>query len=316
MAPYSLVSVIHRNWPWKLLSLAVAFALFYVIRAQISDTVTISVPVLVEPASGTAIESVSPSSVQVTFRGSARSLQQIDRRDILAELTPPRFLMDDEKQQDTFEIKPRNIKGTDGLQIVQIVPQAVEVRFDRQATFSFPLDPPVLTGRPLKGVASVSLETNIVRVTGSLRTLGELRRNGVRLQTTPIDTEGVAQGFSARIRVLPPPSTMLSAIVPLELSALVTLSTRNTQRDFPDIPIRVVQSRTPGKRLFASPPYATLRLFGGSEVLQAVRTESLAVFAEKEGTNVLTRICVPPEIAIERAVIIPETVSLQSEESN
>lgn len=316
MAPYSLVSAIYKHWPWKLLSLAVAFALFYAIRAQISDTVTISVPVLVEPASGTAIESIAPSSVQVTFRGSSRSLQQIDRRDIIAELTPPRFRVDDEKQQDKLEIKPRNIKGTDGLQIVQIVPQTIEVRFDRQATFSFPLDLPVLTGRPLKGVASVSLETNIVRVTGSLRTLGELRRNGVRLQTTPIDTEGATQGFSIRVRVLPPPSTVLSSIVPLELSALVTLSTRNTQRDFPDIPIRIVQSKTPGKRLFARPSYATLRLFGRSEVLQSVRPESLAVFAEMDGTNVLTRICIPPEIAIERAVIIPETLSLQPEELN
>lgn len=316
MAPYSLVAAVYRNWPWKLLSMSVAFALFYVIRAQISDTVTISVPVLVEPVSGTAIESVTPSSVQVTFRGSSRSLQQIDRRDIIADLTPPRFRMDDEKQQESLEIKPRNIKGTDGLQIVQIVPQTVEVRFDRQAFFSFPLDLPVLTGRPLKGAASVSLETNVVRVTGSLRTLGELRRAGVRLQTTPIDIEGIAQGFSTRIRVLPPPNTVLGSIVPLELSALVTLSMRNIQRDIPDVPVRIVQSKTQKNRFFAKPSYVTVRLFGRSEVLQSIKADSIAVFSETEGTNVLTRICVPPEIAIERAVLIPETVSLQAEELN
>lgn len=316
MTSYPLLSAIYKNWPWKLLSLAVAFALFYVIRAQISDTVTISVPVLIDQVSGTAVESITPSSVQVTFRGSANSLQQIDRRDILAELAPARFRGDDEQQQDTLEIRPWNIKGADGLQIVQIEPQAVKVRFDRQVTLSFPLDPPVLTGRPLKGVASVSLETNTVRVTGSLRTLEELRRTGARLQTTPIDTEGIAQGFSARVRVLPPPNTVLSSIVPLELFALVTLSTRNIQRDFPDVPIRVVQFKMQNKRFFAKPPYVTIRLFGRSEILQTIKAESLAVFAEAEGSNVLTRICIPPEIAIERAVIIPETVSLQSEELN
>lgn len=316
MASHSLVSTIYKNWPWKLLSLAVAFALFYVIRSQISNTVTISVPVLVTPITGTAIESVTPSSVQVTFRGSANSLQQIDRRDIIAELSTPRFRMDDEKEQDILEIKTRNINGTDGLQIVKIEPQSVVVRFDRQATFSFPLDLPILTGHPLKGVASVSLETNIVRVTGSLRTLGDLRRAGIRFQTTPIDTEGAAQGFSTRIRVLPPPSTVLSSIVPLELSALVTVSTQNTQRDFPDIPIRVVQSKLQGKRFLANPPYVNIRLFGRSEVLQSVKAESLAVFAEAEGSNVLTRICVPPEMAIERVILIPETISLQPEEMN
>jgi len=307
-----------RDWQWKLLSAAIAAVIFSTIRARISETIAIAVPVAVETDPGVAVASVDPLSVQVTFRGSSAGLQQLDRRD-LAVLIAPHGMRDGETTAQ-IAVNRRRIRGAEGLQIVQVEPSSVRVRFDAQGTVSLPVAEPPLNGKPLRGTARVSYQPEKVEITGSKRALEELRNTGGQLQTLPIDVEGRSQSFTTRVRVLPPAGIVLSTIDPIEIIARVEIAIEQVTREFAHQPVRIIQALEPGRRLHADPPYVTVRLTGRADIVQAVAPESLAVFVAETGDPEAARtngvqpiVHTPHELAIDGVSTFPETIRLLPE---
>ena len=123
-----------RNWPWKLLSLALACMIYFPIRAQITHYKVISVPVdIVFDAAGTdaVIESVEPRSVQVTLRGSNTALNQLNTETVQFDISPRRKKSTaTQADSETVKLRPFQLRNINRLRVAGIEPSAVLVRFD------------------------------------------------------------------------------------------------------------------------------------------------------------------------------------------
>lgn len=307
-------SFIVRNWPQKLLAFAISTVIFFMLRALISNSVTLTIPVKVECGEDAAVEAVFPSTVQVTFRGSAADIRGLDQRDIdvFLQIFP---MTADTNGKVRVNLRHRNIRGTRDVQVVDFVPKQVDVQLDHRSTITLPVSTPTLTGKPLRGLATVALSHNAVQVTGSRRALKLLEEEKVQLLTTPIDVEGAPQDFSTRVKVLPPPNVVVHSITPLTLLATVTITTTNIFREIPLVPVRVVQP-VAGKRLIPTPSLVTVKLTGRGDIIGNLTSESVAVFAEQDQTNTLIRIWTPPDKKFEHAEVIPSQILLSPEASH
>lgn len=305
------LSVLTRKWPQKLLAFAIAYGSFFILRGLISEPVTLTVPVRAVGGERIAVESVEPSTVQVTFRGSDVDIRGLDRQEVeaLLQISP---ISSEEDGLVSCPIRRWNIRCPRGVQVVTIKPDKVQVRLDRSSTMAIPVSLPPLVGKPLKGLATVTLAESKVQVSGSRRALQMLAREGVSLQTSAIDIEGAPQSFSTRVTVLAPPNIAVQSIHPLTLSAVVTISTENIFREVSHIPVRVVQPAS-GPRLMATPSFVTVRLTGQGDVIERLGSEAIAVYAELDQTNTSVRVWTPGELKLERAEVIPSQVVLSPE---
>ena len=73
-----------RNWPSKVLSLALAVLLFYFYKINTTEIRYMSIPLDLVLNSGFIAAELHPSEVRVSLRGSSESISLINERDISA----------------------------------------------------------------------------------------------------------------------------------------------------------------------------------------------------------------------------------------
>ncbi len=84
MKPKKIGEIIIRNWPAKILSLALAVFLFYFYKINTTEVKYMSIPLEVNLSSGFIAAENHPSEVRVTLRGTSESISLISERDISA----------------------------------------------------------------------------------------------------------------------------------------------------------------------------------------------------------------------------------------
>lgn len=84
MKPKKIGEIIIRNWPAKILSLALAVFLFYFYKINTTEVKYMSIPLEVNLSSGFIAAENHPSEVRVTLRGPSESISLISERDISA----------------------------------------------------------------------------------------------------------------------------------------------------------------------------------------------------------------------------------------
>jgi hypothetical protein len=136
-----------RDWPWKLLSFAIAVMIYFSVRAEISNLKTLAVPVMGD--AGYVVTSSKPQTVHVTLRGSETELSQL--------YTPSIFVAVSSSSKETNEIETIHLKASalrqiGRLRVVRIDPAFVNVRFEppprREPPVAPIIPPPILTNQP------------------------------------------------------------------------------------------------------------------------------------------------------------------------
>jgi hypothetical protein len=119
-----------RDWPWKLLSFAIAIMVYFSLRSEISNLRTIAVPVM---GDGYVITSAKPSSVYVTLRGTKAELDQLYTPNVLFLVKPsiPAKKMKDPVYKEIIRVSSSQVKQIGSLRVARIEPSFVSVQFER-----------------------------------------------------------------------------------------------------------------------------------------------------------------------------------------
>lgn len=310
-----------RNWlrqSWQIasLSLIAAVVIFYTVRENISYTETIALPVVVEREPGLAVMSVRPPTVRVTFRGSISDVRQLVHRDMQVSVRTPRN--GTSGGTTPVELKAGNVRGGRGGRVIAIEPQVVHVNFDHQGEMEFPVQPPAISGRPLRGRTELSYMPHAARLRGARMQLEALHANGLALQTEPVDVDGRVQGFSTRVAILPPPDAWMPEIVPPEVLVKVEILPDNAVRLLENVPVLLAVAGHPGERIVPDPAIVTVRLLGREENLRELDPEAVRAYAacpadfDTRSTNTVPlNVYLPSGAVVEGVEAVPAAVRLR-----
>lgn len=154
MQPINLSSILWllfiRDWPWKLLSFAIALMIYFSVRSEISELKTIAVPIMGD--SGHVVTSARPQTVHVTLRGSATELSRLYLPAIYFAVAPTPKQANGKAPQATEMIRLNSsaLRQIGRLRVVRIDPSSVRVQFEQPARLEAPppRPPPAAPGIP------------------------------------------------------------------------------------------------------------------------------------------------------------------------
>lgn len=122
-----------RDWPWKVLSFAIAIMIYFSVRAEISYLRTFPVPVMGDV--GCVVTSAKPQTVHVTLRGSETELSQLYTPAIYVAVAPS---SKGTNEIETIRLKSSALRQIGSLRVVRIEPNFVNVRFERPTRVEAP----------------------------------------------------------------------------------------------------------------------------------------------------------------------------------
>ena len=230
-----LLKVLHRNLgqsgDLKVLSMAMALAIFLLIRGAISFTVSREVVLQVSvEKNGVAVLHYSPEKVTVALKGSEDEVRQFDPSNL--EVSVKIDDVADDVSDQIIALTHRHVKGAGKLRVSGIEPSDLNVTYDREVAMTMMITPPQLKGAPLQGDAGVTLATTQVKAYGPESKLEVLREKGIMIPTEAVDVEGKTQGFKKTVRVEIPPDSGISKVEPNEVEATVSITTKPPAENF------------------------------------------------------------------------------------
>jgi YbbR domain-containing protein len=190
---------IFRNIGSKLLALAIALLVWFVLSAQRRERIserTYRIPLsVVNIPPQTLIASPLPAAVDVRVRGPFTALRQIDPEKLEAVVD----LTDAPKGERIFRLAPEDINVPPEVEVIAIAPSELRIVLDATAQKTLPIVPNV-TGKPAPGyeVADVVVEPRVAYVYGPASALERL----ANVTTDPISIDQRAASFSVPATVL------------------------------------------------------------------------------------------------------------------
>ncbi len=260
-----------ENIGLKILALAAAIALFVIVRggenAQIS--VAVNVVALLPPASThKMLVSEIPDQVRVTLRGS-RSVLNAIRRDRLRSIQ-----MDLQSaeghfyyfEQDAFDLPA-------GVNIVQIAPSAVPLRWVNRANASLPVAP-VLEGEVAPGnvVADTRVEPTTVQISGPATEVNRLEE----VRTAPVDIGDWTAGQQRRRAPLAPLPEHVSYVDTPQVDVIVDIEEEVASRTLSNLEVAVVGASDVSVR----PPQVNVRIQGPRTRIESLSPHRIVPFVD------------------------------------
>jgi len=204
-----------RNFGWKLLSLAIAVALWILAAREPEVATSLSVPIEFKNIPDDLdIGGDLPDRVRVEVRGPSGRLS----RDNLADAAVVLDLADARPGERTYTIRAANLTLPFGVVFYRAVPSQVTVRFDRLVARGVTIKPVFIKTPSGYHIGSAAIEPTKVQIRGP-----EERVNNIsEVMTDPIDLTGVVSEKTFRTRVnVGDPLIRLEA--PAEIMVKVTL---------------------------------------------------------------------------------------------
>jgi len=203
-----LKSIFTRNLGWKLLSLAIAFVLWWILVAREPELATsLSIPIEFKNLpEDLDISSAVPERIHIEIRGPSGRLS----RDYLADLALVLDLHEVHAGERTFTIQKGNVKLPVGVAFYRSVPSQLTLRFDRLLTRDIPVTVRYATAPPDGySVSTLSISPPKVRLRGPEGHVQRIKQ----VLTDPIDLSGVVgqKDFHVQVDVGDPQVRLESA---------------------------------------------------------------------------------------------------------
>ena len=182
----------HADWLFAVFSLIIASTIYYQVKTTISETASVEFIVLTEcPEVPEAFIAPDQGRVTVRVRGALKDVRTFEtskRTSIVLKVEK-----DKAKEGAVVEIKPKHIPGLKGLglQVVDISPKNVKIKFDGRTPVEFRFADPEFIGTPYHGrVKSFKIEPETVKLRGRTQRLQELSQN-VKLSVPAINVQNI-----------------------------------------------------------------------------------------------------------------------------
>jgi YbbR domain-containing protein len=194
-----MLEILIRNWPFKLLSLALAFALWVAVTGENIIVQDYDVPLEIALGDGFTLVGSPPDSGDVRLRGPETLLRRINplRHEMellldLSEATPG---------ERTIQLGPDNLLGLPrGVEVARIVPNRLSLVVDEQMQRTIPVAPSFM-GEPPAGYSfyGVRVTPETLTVVGPKSKIEAV----TRMRTDPIPLESRMEPFVARVGAVP-----------------------------------------------------------------------------------------------------------------
>ena len=299
-----------RNWGAKLLSLVLAWGIWYAVREDLEDERQATVPVIAEAPPGSDLDGVVLTSrVAVTIKGPRREVDEMasGSHPLVAPLTADDLASDELSKFRDFRAEDLHVASPlrpGVVRIVEMEPRLVRVQVRRLESRTVPLSPPDFPGAndvhvgvvikrrseealvrgPVEHLRSIlELKTAVAR-DAFRRAVESMGDSGHTTVTLPLTVDASQKSFV----------TLLEPREPEVTVDLVRLQDKEVE-----VPLSIFRDRGPGsadgpaRRLqFAEinrpclvsrhPPRVLFKLRGSPKSLAAVRAETLRAFVLEE----------------------------------
>jgi YbbR domain-containing protein len=215
-----------------------------------------------------------PESVDARVRGTADSLSRLVAGDLVATVD----LSSAQPGRRLFHLSPERVKSPFSVEVAQVAPSSVAIRFEPSATRIVPIQPSV-EGEPAPGyiVGKITADPSTVEVVGP---------ESVLRRVTEAITEPLWVG-SARSDV------RSSVIVDVAYQGVRVKNTRNAlvsvaivpapeQRQLQGVPVRIRNLAT-SLTARVTPPVVRARARGTKAVMEKLRESSIVAYVDLEG---------------------------------
>jgi hypothetical protein len=261
----------------KILSLLCALGIYAFIHGaeNAQRTFTVSVVTIMPPESANRqLMTQIPNEVKVTLRGSRTQLDDL-RSDDLGTLQ----LNLRGGRESNMDLKPGMFRVPAGVEIEEIHPPAIELRWDDVVDREIPVQI-ARTGEPaqsfaVKGV--ITSEPNVVRSRGP-RSIVDVMQYA---RAAPFDVTGLTEGVYRRPLPLDKPPKLVNYDVE-SVIATVEIAREVAKKEFANLRVEVVGL----PRAATTPPTVKVRLVGSNDDVNAVSPESLVPRVEPKTAGV------------------------------
>ena len=276
-----MLEILFRNWPFKLLSVALAFALWVAVTGENIIVQDYDVPLEISLGDGYTLVGSPPDRGDVRLRGPETLLRQINplRHEMellldLSEATPG---------ERTIQLGPDNLLGLPrGVEIARIVPNRLSLLVDEQMQRTIPVAPSFM-GEPPPGYpfydARATPET--VTVVGPKSKVESVSR----MRTDPIPLENRMESFVARVGAVPD-SPEIRVLDSRLLTVRVEVDVAPTEVAFDSVPVVLAgqvyeaSARPETLRVVLTGPPALLESIEATQIRAVVDVSGLAPRAE------------------------------------
>ncbi len=268
-----MLEAVLRNWRLKLLSLALAFALWVAVTGESRIVQDVEVPLALSVRNEHTVSTRPPRSVSVRLRGAESVVRAIEpgRLEVVADL---RDLAPGPR---TVQLSEASVKGVPpGVEVERVDPNRLSVTLARKVRRKVPVVPSFL-GRPPDGYAFYGAEVvpEVVEIEGPEPEVA----GASRVRTDPIHLERATRPFIARVGAVPDsPEVRVVDAATVEVRAQVDAAPIETT--FHAVPV-VLAGRTHEAEV--SPTTVSVRLAGPPGLIARLRSEQVRAVADLTG---------------------------------
>jgi YbbR domain-containing protein len=174
-----------KNLPFKIVSLAIAFLLWWAVGRDQPLEVAMTVPLEFQNApTNLEVNSNYPFEARVTLRGPERLMQELNPSEVHAVLN----LQGAQPGEQTYDLGRSQVQVPRNVSVVRVVPGQFHISFDRSVTRTVPVQPRVI-GTLLSGygITDVSADPATITIVGPERRVDSIQT----AMTDPVDATGV-----------------------------------------------------------------------------------------------------------------------------
>ena len=260
----------------KIVSVALAAALWMMVssqRAPVERGLRIPLELQNLPEN---LEMVEPplESVDVRVRGTADTLGRVTAGDLIASID----LSSAQPGRRLFHLSPERVKAPFAVEVTQIAPSTVAIRFERSATRIVPVNPSV-EGEPAPGfiVGKIAAEPSAVEVVGPeslLRSVAEAITEPIWVGSARSDVRAsVVVGVAEEgVRI----SRARTAVVSVEILPAPA------EKHLSNVPVRP-RNLANGLTARISPPSVSVRVQGTQEAIAKIMDTSIVAYVDLQG---------------------------------
>jgi YbbR domain-containing protein len=265
-----------RHLGLKFLSVAVALGLWFTVAGEQTVERTLRVPLELGnwPERLELVEQIPPDTVDVRVRGASGLLSQLSVAEVVATVD---LSLAKEGPKYVY-LTPRQVRVPPGVEVVEVTPGTVTLRFEKSASKRVPVVP-VVDGEPApgyeKGKAKVEPET--VEIAGAESALQRLKE----AKTEPVSVAG-ARSQVREIVTIGVPDVSLRLTTPVSATVTVPIHSIPTDRLVRQVPVRV---RSAGRGLSAQvvPAAVAVSVRGPKDVVEGLQPDSVGAFVDLAG---------------------------------
>ena len=184
------------NLGLKLVSLVLAFSLWYIVAGERGTEIVVSIPLEFRNLpEGLEVIEESANQVDVRLRGSSEFLRALSPQAIQAAMD----LSDVSPGQNTVYLNASQVDTPYGARVMRVTPASVNLHVEALAERTVQVVPRVV-GEPAAGfaLANIRLEPSQITISGPASTLENLEQ----LTTEPISVEGLRERYSQSLQIL------------------------------------------------------------------------------------------------------------------